>query len=406
MTRPMAAKRPQLKLPKKLNGFFEPGMRHYVLHGGRGSAKSWSIAAFLVYIALTGRHRILCCREYQTSIRESVKYLIEAQIRVLGYQSQFRCTRTSIKARNGSEFIFAGLHHNIESIKSMEGITIVWVEEAQTISRESVKQLVPTIRYAGSFLLYSLNPRFGDDPVYEDLVVPKVPRDDVRAVEINYDDNPWFNDTPLRAEMEHMKKTNPGMYRHVWRGQLLEDDEARIFTNVTVEAFDTPENAEFMYGADFGFANDPAVILRTFMSPDEKKIFVDYEIQSYHLKLVDYPDTYNSIPGIRRGAIVADSSEPQTIDYLIDRGFTVTGAFKGAGSVMEGIRFLQSKDIIVHPRCQSILAEAHLYLFKRHPQTDKIMPVPVDANNHAWDALRYAWEGRWMKRGPMVKVIG
>lgn len=403
---PIEPQGPLLKFPEKLNGFFEPGMRHYVLHGGRGSAKSWSVAAFLVTTALTAPHRILCGREYQNSIRESVKYLIDAQIRRLGYVDEFESKRTYIKSRNGSEFIFAGLHHNIESLKSMEGITIAWLEEAQTISRNSMTDFVPTIRAPGSFLIYTMNPRFATDPVYEDLVEPKVPRDDVRTLELNYADNPWFWGSPLVGEMRHMRKTNPGMYRHVWRGGLLQDDAARIFPNVAVEAFETPDDADFMYGADFGFANDPAVILRTFMSPDESKIFVDYEIQRYHLKLNKYAETYDLIPGIRNGVIVGDSSQPQTIDHLVDQGFRAIGAIKGAGSVMEGIRFLQSKDIIVHPRCESIVAESYLYVFKRHPQTNHIMPIPVDKNNHAWDALRYAWEGKWMKSSPMFAFIG
>jgi phage terminase large subunit len=115
----------------------------------------------------------LCGREYQASIRESVKALLEQQIDRMGYRDCFRISERSITSANGSEFIFSGLRHNIDSIKSMEGLTIVWIEEAHVISRHSLDTLVPTVRSPGAFFLYTLNPRFPTDPVYEDFIAPR-----------------------------------------------------------------------------------------------------------------------------------------------------------------------------------------------------------------------------------------
>lgn len=353
------------------------------------------------------QERILCGREFQTSIADSVKELLEKTIERLGFGAYFVITETTIESINGSKFIFKGLRHNIASIKSLEGITILWIEEAHVISRKSLDTILPTIRGSGEadpICIFTLNPQQPTDPVYEDFIAPKIPRPDVRALEINFYDNPWF--TPMmRRQMLAMRAANFGMFRHVWLGKFLVDDDARIFKNVVVEAFETPEDADFLYGADFGFAKDPATIVRSFMSPDQSTIYVDHEYCEYHLRLDDYPGMYDRIPNIKNALIIGDSANPQTIDYLIGLGYTMSGARKGKDSVRDGIRFLQSKIIKVHPRCKELIAESFLYVFKRHPVTDRVLPEPEKGNDHCWDALRYAYEDVWMPAPFHISVI-
>ncbi len=393
-------------MPAKLRGFFAPGYRYYVLHGGRGSAKSWSMAIFLVCQGYTSRHRILCCREIQKSIKDSVKKLLDDVIDSLGLRAFYRSTDTGIVGANGTEFIFAGLRHNVETVKSMEGVTICWVEEAQTISRDSLEVLKLTIRVEGSIILFTMNPRFENDPVYQDFLGPgSEGRSDAQVVQMNHSDNPWFSDV-LRQDMEHVRRTNYDLYLHVWEGKILIDGDALVFgKNVRCEWCEPPEDAEFMFGCDFGYARDPTTLNRTWMSPDEGTIFIDYEAHGMRTEIDDIPALFDEVPGSRDWPIIADSARPETISYLRRKGFPITGAGKGKGSIEDGITFLQSKTIIIHPRCKNTLAEFKTHKFRRHSQTNVILPKTEDADNHHIDGLRYAYEGKWMKGSIQICVI-
>ena len=361
------------------------------------------MATQLLLAGLQEKHRILCCREIQKSIKDSVKKLLDDRIDALGLRWFYKSTDTGIIGANGTEFIFAGLRHNVESVKSMEGITICWIEEAQTVSRDSLEVLKPTIRLEGSIIILTLNPRFIDDPVYEDFLQGERP--DANVLQLNWQDNPWLTDV-LRAEMEHMRRTNFPLYEHIWEGKILVDGEALVFgSNVRCEWFDTPDDAEFMIGCDFGYAQDPNALVRSFMSDDESTIYVDYEAHGIRTEIDDLPDLIDEIPAARKWPIIADSARPETISYLARRDFPMTGAKKGPGSVEDGITFLQGKTIIVHPRCKHTLGELKTHKFKRHAQTNAILPKTEDAGNHHIDALRYAWEGKWMKGGLQVVVV-
>lgn len=379
-----------------------------MLHGGRGSAKSWSVATYLLLQGYAKRHRILCCREIQKSIRDSVKKLLDNRIEALGLRAFYRSTDTSIVGLNGTEFIFAGLRHNVEAVKSMEGITICWVEEAQTISRDSVDVLVPTIRAPGSIILYTMNPRFPDDPIYEDFILRAQEgtlRPDARVEQMNYCDNLWFPGSPLVAEMEDCRRNNHDVYLHIWEGQILVDGDALVFgKNVRCEWCEPPDGAQFMFGADFGFAQDPTTLNRTWMSDDESTIFIDHEAHGIRTEIDDLPELFDEIPGCRDWPIIADSARPETISYLSRKGFHITGAEKGKGSVEDGITFLQGKQIVIHPRCKNTLAEFKTHKFKRHAQTNAILPKTEDVNNHHIDGMRYAWEGKWQKAKIQISV--
>lgn len=407
-----------LELPAKLEGFFAPGYRYYVIRGGRGSAKSWSIADYLLISALDPveadgemvPHRTLCCREIQKSIKDSVKKLLDTKIDKLGLRWFYRSTDTSIIGLNGAEFLFAGLRHNAENIKSIEGITRCWVEEAQTISRNSLTLLTPTVRgYDDAYVIFSFNPRFPDDPVYTDFVEingRQINRPDARVIELNYVDNPWFNKA-LRRDMEFDRDNNPDIYQHIWLGKLLRDGEALVFgrKQIITDWCEPPAGVEFLFGADFGFANDPSTLNRSWMSQDQTTIFIDHEAHGVGVELDDLPAFYDEIPESRNWLIKADNARPETISKLNRHGFNVVGATKGADSVKDGIAFLQSKIIVIHPRCKRTLAEFLTHKFKRHSQTNEILPQTEDRGNHHIDGMRYAYEGAWMPGGFYMDVV-
>lgn len=216
-------KRPE-KIQARIEPRFEPLLHpkpYKVLYGGRGGGKSWTVARVLLAMAYARPLRILCCREIQESIAESVKKLLDDEITRLGLGWFYHSTKTAIYGLNGTEFIFAGLRYNYESIKSMEGIDLVWVEEAQTISRESLDTLVPTIRKNTSEIWFTLNPRKKDDPVYADYVLTDRP--DTLKIRVNYYDNPHLSDK-LLAEARLCKAMYPQRYKHIWLGLPCESE--------------------------------------------------------------------------------------------------------------------------------------------------------------------------------------
>lgn len=203
------------KLSRPMSALFTP-MRYKVFYGGRGAGKSHGIALWLLAEAGQRPLRVLCAREFQSSIRESVHRLLSDMIFRHKLTDQFEINVSSIKGANGSEFIFEGLRHNISRIRSLEGIDKVWVEEAHTVSHSSWEILIPTIRKEGSEIIISFNPELDSDETYVRFVTNPPPNASV--VKVNYHDNPWFPDV-LKDEMEHLKKVDPDAYQHVWLGE-------------------------------------------------------------------------------------------------------------------------------------------------------------------------------------------
>jgi phage terminase large subunit len=206
--------------------FLEPH-RYKVAYGGRGSGKSWSIATILALRAYQKPTRILCCREIQKSITDSVLTLLADQIERLGLSSFFEVQKTQITGQNGSRFIFEGLRSNITKIKSMEGIDIVWAEEAESITVSSWQTLIPTIRKPGSEIWISFNPYDELDETYQRFVVSPPP--DTYKVLVNFQHNPWFPEE-LRKEMEYMKSQDVELYKHIWEGQCLSNKEGAYYS--------------------------------------------------------------------------------------------------------------------------------------------------------------------------------
>lgn len=334
----------------------------------------------------------VCIREIQRTLNQSVKRLIESKIQSLGVSSLFEVQDRQIKNKLGPGImIFEGMqNHNSDSIKSLEGFDRAYVEEAQNLSQHSLDLLRPTIRKPGSELWFIWNPRESTDPI-DNFLRSDNPPPGAIVVPVNYDQNPWFPEV-LRVEMEYDKRTNPDKYAHVWLGQYLQNSERRVFRNWTVEDFETPADATFYLGADWGFAADPSVLVRCFIIG--RKLYVDHEAYQVGCEVVDTPSLFMTVPDAEKWPITADSARPETISHMRKHGFAkMYPAVKGKNSIEDGIEFLKSYQIIVHPRCVHLADELSLYKYKEDPLTGRILPILEDKDNNCIDALRYALEG-------------
>lgn len=295
--------------------------------------------------------RAACLREVQKSLKNSVKLLVEDKIRAHGLQHRFEILDSEIRTPGGGVIIFQGMqNHTADSIKSLEGFDVAWVEEAQSLSQRSLDLLRPTIRKPGSELWFAWNPNKPDDPV-DALLRGEHPPTDSVVVQVNWDANPWLPDE-LRADMEDDRRRDPDKALHVWDGHYSLNSEARVFRNWVMREFDTPADAVHRFGADWGFAVDPTVLVRCHI--EGRNLFVDYEAWKVGCEIDKTPALFDEIPGSRKWRIRADSARPETVSYMQRQGFKITPALKGQGSIEDGISFLQSFDIVVHPRCKKV----------------------------------------------------
>lgn len=396
--------------------------RYKILWGGRGSSKSWGVVEALVRICAANKIRILCAREYQNSIRDSAHKLLSDTIHRLGLRLWFDITKDSIKSRSGGEFIFEGLHNNDNAIRSKEGVQICWVEEGHSVSNNSWRVLLPTIRADNvrwngttgmSEIWVTFNLEDEADPAYK-LFVEKQRANSI-VHKLNYDSNPFFPQA-LREEMEADKERDYQLYEHVWLGMPLRVSDAIIFNKkYRVAAFDDNlwRKAERpFYGLDFGFSQDPQAFIRSFPierdHDGKRRLYVSHEAYNTGVELDETPEWLCSVPGAKEWPIKADSARPETISHLRKRGFAVSAAEKWEGCVKDGIAHLRNFDeIVIHERCVNMAREARLYRYKvDQRQLDDqgqplILPVIVEKHDHTWDALRYSYDGYIMRSGDL-----
>jgi phage terminase large subunit len=215
------------EFPEKLSCLFFPEkIRYRVLYGGRGGAKSWGIARALLIKGAKAQIRILCAREFQISMKDSVHKLLCDQIIALGLESFYEITQAQIRGKNGTEINFVGLKNNVANVKSYEGVDICWIEEAQTVSRTSWNTLVPTIRKQDSEIWVSFNPELESDETFQRFVAH--PPENAVVTKINWSDNPWFPET-LKEEKDSLKQRDFNSYQNVWEGLCRITVDGAIF---------------------------------------------------------------------------------------------------------------------------------------------------------------------------------
>lgn len=398
-----------------------------VYYGGRGASKDWCMAEVLIKRARKETMLVLCTREYQNSIADSVHRVLRNMIYRLGYENEFHITDKTIRHKvTGAEFIFKGLHHNVEEIKSTEGVKVTWVAEAQNTTEESWINLEPTVfRVEGAELWVSFNVTDENAATYRRYVT-NPPKGSI-VHKVNYTENPFFPEG-LKRLMLKDRENDIQLYQHIWLGHPRKRSNAVILADrCRIEEFsDTlwKKANKLMFGADFGYASDPSTLVRSFELPNAKckelglilpndpqgkadRLFIEYEVGDVGVELDELPAMYDTIPGSREWPIKADSSRPETISHLRGKGFQISEATKWKGSVEDGLAWLRGHVIIIHPRCQKFEAEATMnYRYKVDPKTidpktnaPVILPEIIDAHNHYIDATRYGADGYITKGG-------
>ena len=256
-----------LEIPGKIGFLLDPS-RYKVIYGGRGSGKSWSVARALLTLGVMNRERILCVREVQKTIKESVHRLLSDQIVALGLQAKYMVLDTEIRGTNGTLFSFTGLSNTTQdNLKSFEGYNRCWVEEGQTTSDGSWNILIPTIRANDSEIWVTFNPVLDTDPTYKKLVANTPP--DTKLAFLNYYDNPWFPSV-LEQERLHCKATEPeDIYNNIWEGHCRAAVEGAIYATDVAKAqvdgrvcnlpYDPAHQVHTIW--DLGFADNMAIIM-------------------------------------------------------------------------------------------------------------------------------------------------
>jgi len=435
----------RIQIPYAFRELHDP-YRHKVFHGGRGGAKSHSFADVLVDRGYERKDfRWLFAREIQKSIQKSVKQLLEDKIKAQGLgpkeeggNGYYRITDRTITGGDGrTEFLFEGLRTNPDSVKSMEGLDGAWIEEANKVSQRSIGLLTPTVRKPGSEIWWSFNRASEKDPV-DRMFLGGTPPPRSLIRKVGHADNPWFPDV-LREEMEWDKSRDTDKYLHVWEGHPVTMSEARVFRNWRVEDIDeqVPENCVARLGADWGFANDPSVLILCYVIG--RTLYIRKEQWKLKLEVDNTPGFWAGndwmekprwqnplgFVGIRTGLnddkamtghngmpalahqtrVIADSARPEIISYMKKRDFNVIASRKGPGSVVEGVEFLKSFDVVIHPDCTHVIDEWTHYSYETDKITDEVLSKLADKKNHTVDSVRYALENVRRATGGRVGLI-
>lgn len=373
-----------MEIPIEYKPLFTAGWREAAVYGGRYSLKSHTVARFLLIKARQQKTRVACFREFQNSISESSHQLLSDLIQMYNLPD-FEITKNSIINRiNGSDFIFKGLWQNEQSIKSIEGIDIAWVEEAQTVSKSSLEVLTPTVRKPGSQIIYTYNRLMEDDPVHQRVVIEGRPN--ALIINVNYDIAIKYGMMPaeILSEINDDKEKRPALYKHKWLGEP-NSLEMRIYKDWAV--IDEVPHAGRLErrGLDFGYSNDPSSVVDIYYQ--DGGYILDETLFQKGLSNKMIADTILNAKQPNT-LVIADSAEPKSIDELKLHGLNILPAEKGPDSVVNGIQLVQAQRISVTKRSINILKEYRNYLWETD-KDGKILNVPEHTYSHSMDAIRY-----------------
>jgi len=398
-------------VPKLIPMFTVPygAVDYRVAHGGRGSGKTKTMAkmlcVFVLSLAAQGMNgAALCAREFMNSLEDStlaeIKDAIASEPDILApwFDVGEKYVRTcNLPGR--VDFVFVGLRHNIDSIKSKANVLITWIDEAENVSEMAYRKLIPTVMRFGGEIWLSYNPESPESATH--MRFRKNPSQRVLIEQVNWMDNPWF-DEKMNAQRVDDLENRPDIYHHVWEGEFLTLTEAQVFAGkYRVETFTVGDKWVPYYGLDFGFSRDPLACVEIFKQGqtlywrrEAVKVGLDMHLQGAFIK-----DRMGE--QIARYDVIADNARPENISYLskpinqTGGSFQlprIKGADKGKGSVQDGVDFIKSHHNIIHPDCVETHKEFKLYSFKVDRNSGNVLPVLVDDHNHIIDAARYALE--------------
>lgn len=392
----------QIQLPKKLiSVFVAENVRYRGAYGGRGSAKTRSFALMTAikgyqFAEAGASGVILCAREFMNSLADSSMEEVKQAIRSVDWLADYYdIGQNYIRTKNGLvSYVFCGLRHNLDSIKSKARILLCWVDEAENVSEIAWRKLTPTVRETNSEIWVTWNPETEGSPT--DIRFRQNPPENAIIVEMNYNDNPFFPDVLEQERLNDLARLDYASYAWVWEGAYLENSDKQVLSGrYVVEEFDDNLHKQadrLLFGADFGFANDPNTLIRSFIL--NYCLYIEYEAYGVNIELDEMPTFYDSVPESRKWTIKGDCSRPETISHIKRKGFNISAAKKWQGSVEDGIAYLRGfKRIIIHPRCKHTATEARLYSYKTDRVTSEVLPIIEDKNNHCWDAVRYSLDG-------------
>ncbi len=398
----------QIEIPPKLIPVFsKPNMRYRGSFGGRGSAKTRTFAKMTAVVAYQRAMNnesgvILCGREFMNSLEDSSLEEIKQAIRSEPFlEAFFEIGEKFVRTKCGRiSYVFTGLRHNLDSIKSKARILLAWVDEAESVSEIAWRKLLPTVRESNSEVWVTWNPEKKGSAT--DLRFRQSIPENAMIVEMNYTDNPWFPDVLEQERLNDKKRLDDATYRWIWEGAYLEASEAQIFKG-KYEELEFKPNQDFngpYFGLDFGFAKDPTAVVKCWVF--DNNLYIEHEAGKTGLELDHTADFVKErVPDIERYILRADSARPESISYLKRNGIPrIEGVKKWSGSVEDGIEHIKSyKKVYIHPRCKETLREFRLYSYKTDRLTGDVLPTVLDEHNHYIDAIRYALNPLMQPRG-------
>lgn len=378
-------------IPIEYKPLFSP-FREAAVYGGRYSLKSHTVARYLLIRARQQKTRVACFREFQNSISESSHQLLKDLIEKYKLK-EFEVTNNSIvNTLNGSDFLFKGLWQNEQSIKSIEGIDIAWVEEAQTVSKSSIDVLTPTVRKPGSQIIYTYNRLLEDDPVHQRLVIEGRPN--TLIIQANYDIALKYNMMPevVRLEIEDDKAKRPNLYKHKWLGEP-NSSELKIYKDWNI-IDEVPIHARLKRRAlDYGYTNDPSCLGDLY---EYNGGFV-WDEQLYQKGMLNkqLSDTIANLPEPQT-LVIGDSAEPKSIDemrlygtHIMGAEKKVVGSTKSETYVKWSIGLVQDQRISVTKRSINTIKEQARYFWLVDKDGRVLNEEDPKCANHAMSAIRY-----------------
>jgi phage terminase large subunit len=398
----------QLVLSKKYLQLFRPGFIHKAVSGGRGTAKTTSIALYIILRMDAAYTVVAGLRKRQVSIKHTSRQALLKAIRLLGLGHRFEQLQNEIRHRvTGSFAFFQGLEHESdESTRGLDGVDIFWIDEARNVAHRDLMNVVRVIRERGAELITSWNPLDPEDAI-ERLYNGEMPPQSLLKIVTSQEDNPLFFASPMADEYWRLKAEDEQMWLHVYGGAYDIAGGERIYDNIQIGVPPDQffEDAVPVYGMDIGYSDDPSVVTKTWVSDTFKRAFVEKEAVGYGEDVDGICDLLDAVLDGKDDLVTCDNSEPRTTAAVNALGYNLLKTKKNEIGVVEGIREVRSLRPIVHPSCTETIDESKHYKWKVDRQSGKRTQVPRKGHDHCWDSIRYAVLGRDAAAGNEVGIF-